>query len=199
MGGVIDLSAIDFAALAKRFATSGRKNTDVEQLKAAIRALLGRMIRVNRTRTDYLAAFEELIAAYNTGSRDIDELFRELVTLSRALTDEQQRHVREQLSEEELTIFDVLTRPDPGLSTTERDEVKKVARQLLARVKGAIVLDWRTRNEARARMRVAIEDSLEDLPRAFTSEVYRRKVDAVFNHVFESYYGPEENVFTRAA
>jgi len=179
--GVIDLSAIDFAALAKRFATSGRKNTDVEQLKAAIRALLGRMIRVNRTRTDYLAAFEQLIAAYNTGSRSIDELFRELVSLSRTLTDEQQRHVREQLSEEELTIFDVLTRPDPGLSPAERDETKKVARQLLTRVKGALVLDWRLRNEARARIRVTIEDSLEDLPQAFNSD------------------GPVESVFTRVA
>ena len=30
------------------------------------------------------------------------------------------------MSEEELTIFDVLTRPGPALSTEEREEVKKV-------------------------------------------------------------------------
>jgi len=48
-------------------------------------------------------------------------------------------------------------------------------------------------------VRVTIEDSLEDLPQAFNSDVYRRKVDAVFNHVFESYYGPSESVFTRVA
>jgi type I restriction enzyme R subunit len=39
------------------------------------------------------------------------------VALSRVLTDEQGRHVREHLSEEELTIFDILTRPCPQLTT----------------------------------------------------------------------------------
>jgi len=44
-----------------------------------------------------------------------------------------------------------------------------------------------------------VPSRLEDLPQAFGSDVYRRKVDAVFNHVFESYYGPSESVFTRVA
>lgn len=35
--GVIDISKLDFEALAKRFATSQRKNLEIEQLKAAIR------------------------------------------------------------------------------------------------------------------------------------------------------------------
>jgi type I restriction enzyme R subunit len=32
------------------------------------------------------------------------------------LNDEQERHVRENMSEEELVIFDILTRPAPELS-----------------------------------------------------------------------------------
>jgi hypothetical protein len=67
------------------------------------------MVQPNPTRVDYLAKFEELIEAYNSGSRNIDDLFHDLLALTRALTDEQQRHVREQLSEEELTVFDLLT------------------------------------------------------------------------------------------
>ena len=35
------------------------------------------------------------------------------------------------MSEEELVIFDILTRPAPELSPEERAEVKKVARELL--------------------------------------------------------------------
>ncbi len=42
--------------------------------------------------------------------------------------------MREQLTEEELTVFDLLTRPGPDLTSEERDEVKKVARQLLEKV-----------------------------------------------------------------
>ncbi len=61
-------------------------------------------------------------------------MFKELLALSLILTDEQTRHVREHLSEEELTIFDILTRPAPELTTEEREEVKKIAHQLLEKI-----------------------------------------------------------------
>ncbi len=110
---------------------------------AAVRAQLNRLVHANPTRADFLTKFEELIESYNAGSRNIDDLFRELLALSRSLSDEEQRHVREQLTEEELTVFDLLTRPGPDLAPAERDEVKKVARQLLQRVRRALVLNWR--------------------------------------------------------
>jgi type I restriction enzyme, R subunit len=86
---------------------------------------------------------QELIESYNAGSRNIEELFAEVVVLSRTLNEEQQRHVREGLSEEELVVFDILTRPAPELSLKERAEVKKVARELLNKLKGFLELNWR--------------------------------------------------------
>jgi type I restriction enzyme R subunit len=196
----IDISAIDFAALAKRFPRSKQQKLELEQLKAAIRAQIGRMIQVNKTRTDYLVRFEELIESYNAGSRNIEDLFQELLNLTQALSEEQQRNVREQLSEEELTVFDILTRPGPELSAEERDEVKKVARALLERLKKAIVLDWRRRAQARAQVRLAIEDTLDEgLPAAYTPAIYEQKAAAVFEHVFESYPGGGASVSTRVA
>ena len=133
----MDLSKIDFEALRSRFKESKHKNTDLEVLKAAIRAQLEKLIRLNKTRTDFAEKFEELIESYNTGSRNIGDLFEELVKLSRNLSEEQQRHVRENMTEEELVIFDILTRPAPELSAEERAEVKKVARELLDRLSKA--------------------------------------------------------------
>src|SRR2546430_286838 len=184
---IVDLAKIDFDALAKRFKRSNKKNVDLEQLKAAIRAQLDKMIRINKTRADYLAKFEELIESYNAGSRNIEELFQELLAFTRALTDEQQRHVREQLTEDELTVFDILTRPGPDLTTEERNEVKKVARQLLQRLKSALVLNWRQKAQARAQVRLAIEDILDDgLPKKYSPDLYKQKCSAVFEHVFEN-------------
>ena len=99
-------------------------------LKAAIRAQLEKLIRLNRTRANFADKFEELIESYNAGSRSIEQLFEELVNLSKSLTDEEHRHVRENMSEEELVIFDILTRPAPALTAEERTEVKKVAHML---------------------------------------------------------------------
>ena len=184
----IDLSSIDFETLAKRFATTTRKNIEFEQLRAAVRTQLDTLVRANPTRADFLTKFEVLIESYNAGSRNIDELFQDLLALSRSLSDEEQRHVRERLTEEELTVFDLLTRPGPNLNSAERDEVKKVARHLLQRVRGALVLNWRQKAQARARVRLAIEDTLDEgLPRSFTPEIYQGKVAVLFEHVFETF------------
>ncbi|WHZ21497.1 MAG: Type I restriction-modification system, restriction subunit R [Nitrospira sp.] len=184
----IDLTKIDFEALAKRFGKSKTKNIDLEQLKAAIRAQLDKVIRLNRTRADYLTKFEELIESYNAGSRNIDDLFKELLALSRSLNEEQERHVRENLSEEELVIFDILTRPAPALSAEERAELKKVAKDLLEKLKQLLVLNWRHTVAARSRVKLAIEDVLDQgLPRAYTPDLYKQKCSAVFEHVYEVY------------
>jgi type I restriction enzyme R subunit len=189
----LDLSKINFEALAQRFKESKHKNTDLEVLKAAIRAQLERMIQLNRTRADFAEKFEALIEAYNAGSATIEVLYAELLALSNSLNDEQQRHVRENMSEEELVIFDILTRPAPELSAEERAEVKKVARELLARLKALLVLNWRQKAAARSQLKLTIEDTLDTgLPRAYTPALYNQKCSAVFEHVYESY--PERNV-----
>jgi len=188
----LDLSKINFEALAQRFKESKHKNTDIEVLKAAIRAQLEKMIQLNRTRADFAEKFEALIDSYNAGSRSIEELFEELLKLSNGLNEEQERHVRENMSEEELVIFDILTRPAPELTPEERAEVKKVARELLTRLKALLVLNWRQKSTARSQLKLTIEDMLDfGLPRAYTPVLYQQKCSALFEHVYECY--PERN------
>jgi type I restriction enzyme R subunit len=105
------------------------------------------------------------------------------------LNQEQERHVREHLSEEELVIFDILTRPAPELSTAERNEVKKVARELLDKLKNKLmVLNWRHKATARSQVKLAIEDLLDQgLPRNYTPDLYKQKCSAVFEHFYEAY------------
>jgi len=195
---VMDLSKIDFQALARQFKDSKRKNIELETLKAAIRAMLERLIRLNRTRVDFQQRFEELIEAYNAGSKNIEELFNELLALSRTLTEEQTRHVREHLTEEELTIFDILTRPAPELITAERDEVKRVAHLLLEKLKSLLTFNWRQTTQARARVRLAIEETLDSgLPRAYTEPFYKEKCSRLFEHVYENYRDARESAFVR--
>ena len=196
----IDLSKINFEALAQRFKESKHKNTEIESLKAAIRARLDRLVRLNRTRTDFAEKFEELIESYNAGSRNIEQLFEELLKLSNSLDEEQERHVRENLAEEELVIFDILTRPAPELSADEGNEVKKVARELLTRLKELLVLNWRQKSAARSKLRLAIEDALDaGLPKAYAPELYKEKCSAVFEHVYDSYPERDAGVYAESA
>jgi len=96
------------------------------------------------------------------------------------------------MTEEELVIFNILTRPAPELSDAERAEVKKVARLLLDRLKSLLVLNWRQKSGARAQLKLTIEDVMDaGLPRIYTPEIYQQKCSALFEHVYESY--PERN------
>ena len=142
----------------------------------------------------------ELIEFNNTGTRNLEELFEELFKFSRSLSEEQQRHVRENMTEEELVIFDILTRPAPELSDEERSEVKKVARELLTKLKALLVIEWRNKSGARSQVKLAIEDALDEgLPRKYTPELYQQKCSAVFEHVYESYPERERSVYEQVS
>lgn len=196
---IIVLSKIDFEALGKRFKKSKHKNTDLEVLNAAIRAQLEKLIRLNKTRADFQDKFEELIESYNAGSRNIEQLFADLVNLTRALTEEEQRHVRENVTEEELVIFDILMRPAPELTPEESTEVKKVARELLTKLKELLVINWRQKSSARSQLKLTIEDVLDTgLPRAFDKSLYAQKCSALFEHIYESYPERDAGVYAEA-
>ena len=68
---------------------------------------------------------------------------KELVTFIRDLNEEEQRHVRENTSEEELAVFDIVTRPGPDLAPQETEAIKKVCKDLLAKLKTEkLVFTW---------------------------------------------------------
>jgi len=126
--------------------------------------------------------------SYNNGSRNIEQMLEELVKLARSLNEEEQRRIREHLTEEELVIFDILTRPAPELSQEERTEVKKVTRELLTKLKQLLVINWRQKSAVRSQLKLAIEDVLDaGLPRAYTPELYQQKCSAVFEHFYENF------------
>ena len=53
------------------------------------------------------------------------------MTIAADLNEEEKRGVSEQLSEEELALFDILTRPHLELSERDVKQVKKAVRDLL--------------------------------------------------------------------
>ena len=99
------------------------------------------------------------------------------------MNDEEKRGISEQLSEEELALFDLLTKPDPELTKKERKQVKKTARDLLNTLKDEkLVLDWRKRQRSRALVRVTIEKMLDrGLPETYTESYFSRRLTLPFN------------------
>ncbi len=192
----VDLSQIDFEALRKRFETQ-HKHTEAQKLRGMLNAKLQRMVRLNRTRLDFLQRFRQMIDEYNAGSANIDEFFHRLIEFTKELSEEEQRAASENLSEEHLAVLDLLTRPEIELTSQERRQVKQAAEELLETLKREkLVLDWRKRQQARAQVRVTIESILDrDLPPVYSEELFRQKCDAVYQHVFECYAGAGRSIY----
>lgn len=191
---LIDLSQIDFEALQTQF-KQGHKNTQIDKLRAAISQTLNRMVQLNQTRMNYQEHFERMIEEYNAGSRNQEEFFAQLMAFTRTLTAEQQRGIAENLSEEELAVFDLLTKPDFNLTEKERAEVKKVARELLRALKlEKLVLDWHTKPQAKAAVKLCIEETLDQLPPAYSAAVYEQKCQQTYQHIYDAYAGSSSTV-----
>jgi len=178
---------LDIATHRKRMV---RKPIEVQKLRGQIAQKLVRMVRLNRTRMNFLEEFQKMIDEYNAGASNLETLFARLVAFTKRLSEEEKRGIAEQLSEEELVIFDLLTKPDMKLTKAEEVEVKKVARELLETLKKEkLVLDWKKRQTTRAAVRYTVETVLDHLPRVYTPQIYEQKCERVYQHVFDSYTG----------
>ncbi len=157
------------------------------------------MVRLNKSRIDYLEKFQQMIDEYNAGSVNVEAFFQQLIEFSRQLNEEDQRAVREELSDEELALFDLLTKPDIKLTRKQEIEVKKIARGLLDKLKQEkLVLDWRKRQRTQAEVRLCIEEVLDALPEVYTKEQYEQKCELAYHHIYESYFGAGRSIYAAA-
>jgi type I restriction enzyme, R subunit len=196
---LFDLGAVDWPGLEEAF-KQGRPRTAAQRIRSLLSARITALIRLNPMRVDLVERFEKLVDDYNAGSINTETFFKELLVFKKALTEEEARALSEGLDEEHLAIFDLLMRPAPDLSEAEKTQVKKVAGELLSTLKrGKLVLDWRKQQAARAAVRVAVEETLDQLPEAFTRQIYVQKCDAVYQHVFDSYWDDGHSVYELAA
>ena len=191
---LIDLSQIDFDGLATKFA--GRKRAETDRLAQLLKQqAIGAAMR-NPTRYQLVERIEQLIEDYNAGSVNIDEYLRRLIELSKTLSVEEDRAVREGMTEEELAIFDLLTQPDPVLTAEERETVKVSAKKLLEHLHEKLVQDWRrkvaTTNDVNSTIRQILD---EGLPDPYTVDVFQNKVQLVFDHVLTAYGDNGESAY----
>ncbi|QOZ07310.1 type I restriction endonuclease subunit R [Bradyrhizobium sp. CCBAU 51765] len=183
-GGRVDLSAIDFDKLAKLFAS--RPRTSAEKLRADVETKAHDMAAHNPTRVHLVEKLEKLVETYNLGTLGVEAFFEALKALVAEMEEEEQRAAREGLTEEELAVFDLLTKPKPKLTKAQEVAVKKVARDLLEKLEEQLAIaDWKTKQETRAGVQSTIRFTLNELPEEpYPEPVWNEKVDAVWAFIF---------------
>ena len=192
----VNIAGIDFDALAQMLdRTKKPKRSDIERLKNIIERRLGQMIERNTTRQDLQEKFQKLIEEYNLGAYQAEQFFLELRNFVKELDEEDKRGAREGLSEEELAIVDLLCE-EVELSEKERNKVKAIAKELLEKLREALVIDWRKKQRTKARVHNTIEEVLDQLPDTYNDDIWPKACEHVYLHVYDKYSGEGRSVFS---
>ncbi|MBR5161023.1 MAG: DUF3387 domain-containing protein, partial [Thermoguttaceae bacterium] len=188
-GKVIDLSKVNVDALRKEIKTAKYKAIEIDDLKAFIERALEQALRRNVTRQAFSERFRGIIDKYNAGGSENEEYYEQLLKLIEDLKKEDKRADAEGLTEEELEIYDLLI-AGKKLTKEEEQKVKLSAKNLYKKLseskKELMVVDWYKDEQPRARVKSAIETSLDaDLPRSYDKETFSVKIDLLLSHFID--------------
>lgn len=184
----LDLSVIDIDKLKEEFKKVKNKNLVISDLRKLIEDKLEIMLKKNVTRTQFAERFKKIIDDYNAGGSQNEEFYKKLVEYMKWMQDEEARHIKENLSEEELEIFDLLYKDK--LTKEEEKKVKLAAKNLYNSLvqhrKKLFVIDWQNDPKPRENVRSHIISVLNEyLPDSYDRIIFQAKSDIIFDHLVE--------------
>ncbi len=188
-----DISRIDFDLLQREFAKAKQKNLMLKDIKELLQERLAEMLAMNPSRINFYERYQEIIESYNQEQdrASIEKLFEELMDLTKKLSEEERRYVREGFeNDEQLTMYDLLMKDD--LTKAEIKKIKEVAVELLEKIKTQLAtMDHPfEKRETKAAIIITIRDTLwEMLPESYSDESIDTYKDAVFEYVQQRYGG----------
>ncbi|QMV73525.1 type I restriction endonuclease subunit R [Comamonas piscis] len=184
-----NLSKINFERLKAEFAKTKHKAVAVLNLQEQLEKRLAAMLAVNPMRVDLYERYQNIIAEYNRDKSavEVQKVMDDLFALNDKLNDEEKRYLREGLDNDaQLAVFDLLQKDD--LTKSDRDKIKKVAKDLLDTLaNGKLQIDhWREKAAAQAQVKAEIIKHLwANLPGgAYEAEEIDAKAGALFAHIF---------------
>lgn len=184
---MVDLSQLDANALHDYFMGLENKNVQAEALTKEIEEKIKEMARRNKKRLKFLERLDVLLSEYNKGGHDVEELVNQLILLAKELSEEENRAVKENLTEEELAVFDLLVKDN--LNPSEVEEIKKLAKEMIEKLKAEkLTPHWRDFEPTRSGVKTTITDYVYKLPDpTYTEDECKSLVSPLYNFVYEQY------------
>ena len=187
-GRVLDISKLDFEKMKEDFKAKEYKHIEITDLRVFIDKKLEVMLQENSTRSNFAERLQAIIDKYNSGGTNTDNYYDELVNYTENLKKEDERHIKEGLSKEELELFDILKRVK--MTKAEEIKVKNAAKHLLHRLREehplVLIQDWYKDRQSQLRVITAVEEVLDsDLPKTYNKSLFKEKSIKVFELIYE--------------
>lgn len=184
----LNLSEIDTDDIRRKIQDSPYKNIEIQELRSFIENKLEELLKDNKTRISFAERYKAIIDNYNSGNSTNENYYEDLINFVDDLKEEDERHIREGLTEKELEIYDLLKKDN--LTKKEEQQVKLSAKKLYEAItsddSGTKVIDWYKDEQPRQRVRFRVEDVLDSfLPESYSKEMFNIKTDIIFSHIVE--------------
>lgn len=184
----VDLSKLDIEELREIFKKVKYKNLEIANLREYIEKKLAQMMRKNVTRNKFSERFRSIIDEYNAGGAQNDQFYLKLLKLMEDLKEEEARHIKEELTESELELFDLLQKEK--LTKDELKKVKLAAKELyktlIEKKRELFVVGWEKDDQPKEKVRNEIMTVLNNyLPESYDREVFSNKINTIFAHIVD--------------
>ena len=184
----INLSKLNIDELREQFKKVKYKNIEIANLREYIEKKLEQMLKKNITRGNFAEMFKNIIDNYNAGGSLNDDFFEKLLKFMEKLKEEEERHIKEDLTEEELEIFDLLRKEK--LTEAEEKRVKLAAKMLyetLVQKKSELfVVGWHNDPQPKEKVKGEIITVLNSyLPDSYGRDIFTQKSNVVYEHIVD--------------
>ena len=103
---------------------------------------------------------EEAVRRYQNRAVETAQVIEELIALARDLRARDARGEQLGLSDDELAFYDALGVNDSAVAVLGDECLRDIARELVAKVKASVTIDWTVRERVRAQLRVYVKHIL---------------------------------------
>jgi type I restriction enzyme R subunit len=184
----IDLSKLNTDKLREQMKKVKYKNIEIVNLREYIAKKLEQMLKKNITRSNFADIFQNIIDNYNAGGSTNDDFFERLIEFMDKLKEEEERHIKEEITEDELELFDLLRKDK--LTAAEEKKVKLAAKMLyetlMNKKSELFVVGWHNDPQPKEKVKSEIRSVLNNyLPESYDRDIFTVKSSIVYEHIVD--------------
>ncbi|HHE55981.1 MAG TPA: DUF3387 domain-containing protein, partial [Caldithrix abyssi] len=135
-----------------------QKNLAVETLRKLLQDEIKVRLRKNVVQSRAFAEMlEEALNKYHNRAIVAAQVIEELIAIAKEMREAQRRGEKLGLSEDEAAFYDALAANESAVEVLGDGTLKKIAQELVDRVRKNVTVDWSKRENARAQLRVLVK------------------------------------------
>ena len=152
----------DISILSDEFLADVRKmpqrNLAVELLRKLLSGEIKTRFRNNVVQSrSFAEMLEKAIRKYQNRAIETAQVIEELIGLAKDMRAANARGEELKLTEDELAFYDALETNDSAVKVLGDENLRDIARELVATVKANVTIDWTKRDNVRAQLRVLVK------------------------------------------